>query len=79
MCKEMCQVSLTACYKFDTMLGDGQLKKTASNAKLRSYLPDFTFTPLKEGQSSMKASQQICPIVRNINNHHFSVAKGILC
>ncbi|TWW69847.1 GDP-L-fucose synthase [Takifugu flavidus] len=33
---------------FDTMLGDGQLKKTASNAKLRSYLPDFTFTPLKE-------------------------------
>ncbi|GAA6230598.1 GDP-L-fucose synthase-like [Lates japonicus] len=33
---------------FDTSLSDGQLKKTASNAKLRRYLPDFTFTPLKE-------------------------------
>ncbi|CAB1342262.1 unnamed protein product [Coregonus sp. 'balchen'] len=28
---------------------DGQMKKTASNAKLRRYLPDFTFTPLSEG------------------------------
>ncbi|KAM4598687.1 GDP-L-fucose synthase-like [Polymixia lowei] len=33
---------------FDTTLSDGQLKKTVTNAKLRSYLPDFTFTPLKE-------------------------------
>ncbi|XP_049925115.1 GDP-L-fucose synthase-like [Epinephelus moara] len=33
---------------FDTTLSDGQMKKTASNAKLRRYLPDFTFTPLKE-------------------------------
>ncbi|XP_019125285.1 GDP-L-fucose synthase [Larimichthys crocea] len=33
---------------FDTSLSDGQMKKTASNAKLRHYLPDFTFTPLEE-------------------------------
>lgn len=30
---------------FDTTKADGQYKKTASNAKLRSYLPDFQFTP----------------------------------
>ncbi|XP_044036397.1 GDP-L-fucose synthase-like isoform X2 [Siniperca chuatsi] len=33
---------------FDTTLSDGQMRKTASNAKLRRYLPDFTFTPLKQ-------------------------------
>jgi GDP-L-fucose synthase len=26
---------------------DGQFKKTASNAKLRKYLPDFQFTPIQ--------------------------------
>ncbi|KAI5090295.1 hypothetical protein C0J45_20430 [Silurus meridionalis] len=30
---------------YDTSKSDGQLKKTASNAKLRRYLPNFTFTP----------------------------------
>ncbi|KAB5517191.1 hypothetical protein PHYPO_G00186860 [Pangasianodon hypophthalmus] len=30
---------------YDTSKADGQFKKTASNAKLRKYLPDFTFTP----------------------------------
>lgn len=30
---------------FDTTKSDGQFKKTASNAKLRKYLPDFKFTP----------------------------------
>lgn len=30
---------------FDTTKADGQYKKTASNAKLRKYLPDFEFTP----------------------------------
>jgi GDP-L-fucose synthase len=34
--------------KFDTSKADGQYKKTASNAKLRRYLPDFKFTPFKE-------------------------------
>ncbi|XP_070764806.1 GDP-L-fucose synthase-like isoform X2 [Enoplosus armatus] len=33
---------------FDTSKADGQFKKTASNTKLRRYLPDFTFTPFKE-------------------------------
>lgn len=32
----------------DTTKADGQYKKTASNNKLRRYLPDFQFTPLKE-------------------------------
>ncbi|XP_072381555.1 GDP-L-fucose synthase [Diabrotica undecimpunctata] len=30
---------------FDTTKADGQYKKTASNEKLRKYLPDFEFTP----------------------------------
>ncbi|XP_046693346.1 GDP-L-fucose synthase-like [Silurus meridionalis] len=30
---------------YDTSKSDGQLKKTASNTKLRRYLPNFTFTP----------------------------------
>eukprot|EP01089_Gocevia_fonbrunei_P015629 TRINITY_DN4618_c0_g1_i1.p1 TRINITY_DN4618_c0_g1~~TRINITY_DN4618_c0_g1_i1.p1 ORF type:complete len:319 (-),score=67.67 TRINITY_DN4618_c0_g1_i1:150-1106(-) len=39
--------------KFDTTKSDGQFKKTASNAKLRKYLPDWKFTPFEE---AMKAS-----------------------
>ena len=34
---------------FDTTKSDGQFKKTASNAKLRTFLPDFKFTPIDEG------------------------------
>merc|ERR1712113_542183 len=33
----------------DTTKADGQHKKTASNKKLRTYLPDHKFTPIKEG------------------------------
>merc|ERR1712187_133659 len=33
----------------DTSKADGQHKKTASNAKLRTYLPDFEFTSIQEG------------------------------
>uniref|UniRef100_A0A665TEC4 GDP-L-fucose synthase n=1 Tax=Echeneis naucrates TaxID=173247 RepID=A0A665TEC4_ECHNA len=33
---------------YDTSKADGQFKKTASNAKLRHYLPDFTFTPFEQ-------------------------------
>ena len=29
-------------------MADGQHKKTASNAKLRQYLPGFKFTPFNE-------------------------------
>ncbi|KAK3096534.1 hypothetical protein FSP39_001102, partial [Pinctada imbricata] len=32
----------------DTSKSDGQFKKTASNAKLRKYLPDFKFTEFKQ-------------------------------
>lgn len=35
--------------EFDRSYSDGQHKKTANNAKLRSYLPDFEFTPIEEG------------------------------
>lgn len=34
--------------QLDVTKADGQFKKTASNKKLRSYLPDFQFTPLKQ-------------------------------
>jgi GDP-L-fucose synthase len=33
---------------YDTSKSDGQFKKTASNDKLRKYLPDFKFTPIKQ-------------------------------
>lgn len=39
--------------KFDASKADGQMKKTASNAKLKRYLPDFRFTPFEE---AIKAS-----------------------
>lgn len=32
--------------EYDTTKSDGQHKKTACNAKLRKYLPDFNFTPI---------------------------------
>uniref|UniRef100_A0A6U4CW21 GDP-L-fucose synthase n=2 Tax=Phaeomonas parva TaxID=124430 RepID=A0A6U4CW21_9STRA len=35
--------------QFDTSKADGQFKKTASNAKLRTYLPDYEFKPMDEG------------------------------
>ena len=34
---------------FDTSKADGQFKKTASNKKLRSFLPDYKFKTIKEG------------------------------
>merc|ERR1712014_402565 len=33
----------------DTTKADGQHKKTASNKKLRSFLPDYNFTSIKDG------------------------------
>lgn len=32
----------------DTSKADGQYKKTASNNKLRKYLPSFEFTPFEQ-------------------------------
>jgi GDP-L-fucose synthase len=34
-------------FKYDTTKSDGQFKKTASNSKLRNYLPNFEFTPFR--------------------------------
>ena len=34
---------------FDSSKADGQFKKTASNAKLRSLYPEFAFKPMREG------------------------------
>ncbi|XP_060946430.1 GDP-L-fucose synthase-like [Limanda limanda] len=34
--------------EYDNTMSDGQLKKTANIAKLRGYLPDFAFTPVRE-------------------------------
>lgn len=34
--------------EYDTTKSDGQFKKTASNSKLRKYLPGFKFTPFKQ-------------------------------
>uniref|UniRef100_H2YDP0 GDP-L-fucose synthase n=1 Tax=Ciona savignyi TaxID=51511 RepID=H2YDP0_CIOSA len=35
-------------FQYDRTRSDGQFKKTASNAKLRKYLPDFQFTPMEQ-------------------------------
>lgn len=34
---------------FDTTKADGQFKKTMGNALLKSYLPNFKFTSLRDG------------------------------
>jgi len=34
---------------WDTTKSDGQFKKTADNSRLMKFLPDFKFTPFKEG------------------------------
>ena len=34
--------------EFDVSAADGQYKKTANNAKLRKFLPDFSFTPFEQ-------------------------------
>ncbi|CAF1382198.1 unnamed protein product [Adineta ricciae] len=41
-------MNFTGEIKYDTTRADGQFKKTASNVKLRRYLPDFQFTPFEE-------------------------------
>ena len=50
---------------FDKSKADGQFKKTASNMKLRSYLPDFQFTPFSE------AMEQTCAWFRE----NYDIAK----
>ena len=34
---------------FDTTKPEGQFRKPSDNSKLKSYLPDFEFTPIEQG------------------------------
>ena len=43
-----CLVHAQGRIEFNKTKADGQFKKTASNAKLRAYLPGFKFTPFAE-------------------------------
>ena len=43
--------------QFDTSKSDGQFKKTASNKKLRGYLPDFQFTSIQQGSGCILRSR----------------------
>lgn len=47
------ELSLSVLLQYDTTKADGQFKKTASNVKLRTYLPDFKFTPIRTGTQSL--------------------------
>lgn len=38
--------------RYDSTQADGQFKKTASNTKLRSYVPNFQFTPFEQAINS---------------------------
>ena len=42
-------VTIDLIWRVPCSKSDGQFKKTASNAKLRRHLPDFTFTPFDQG------------------------------
>ncbi|XP_076256388.1 GDP-L-fucose synthase-like protein [Rhynchophorus ferrugineus] len=51
---------------FDSSKADGQYKKTASNSKLRRYLPDFQFTPFSQAiQESVDWYKENHTIARN--------------
>lgn len=55
--------------EFDTSAADGQIKKTASNNKLRKLLPDFKFTDLETAitdtvewfQKNIKQARLVAP------------------
>ncbi|XP_069141384.1 GDP-L-fucose synthase-like [Argopecten irradians] len=50
---------------FDTSKLDGQHKKTATNAKLMKYFPDFKFTPLQQGiKETLKWFMENIDIIR---------------
>ncbi len=60
-----------ACVQFDTSKSDGQFKKTASNAKLRRYLPDFQFTNPKQG-TYMHSLTYTAHVTSHYSNLHSS-------
>jgi GDP-L-fucose synthase len=53
--REIAEIALEACEHedftlvFDQTSPDGQFRKDVSNAKMKSFLPDFQFTPLPDG------------------------------
>jgi GDP-L-fucose synthase len=53
--REIAEIALKACDKenfeliFDQISPDGQFRKDVSNVKMKSFLPDFQFTPLEDG------------------------------
>lgn len=53
--REIAEIAVAACghpgfeIRFDGVSPDGQFRKDVSNARLRSLLPDFRFTPLADG------------------------------
>ncbi|HVE58154.1 MAG TPA: NAD-dependent epimerase/dehydratase family protein [Pyrinomonadaceae bacterium] len=53
--REIAEIALKACEHedfelvFDQTSPDGQFRKDVSNARMRSFLPDFQFTPLQDG------------------------------
>lgn len=46
---EVSDIMILLYEQYDHSKADGQFKKTASNAKLRKYLPDYKFTPMRQG------------------------------
>ena len=48
---------------FDTTKPEGQFRKPADNSKLKSYLPDFEFTPIEDG-----IKETVNWFVENYNN-----------
>ncbi|XP_034524621.1 GDP-L-fucose synthase isoform X2 [Ailuropoda melanoleuca] len=60
---------------FDTTKSDGQFKKTASNGKLRTYLPDFQFTPFKQVEITA-APALTC---HHLSPAHLCSCEGDLC
>jgi len=45
--------------QFDTSKSDGQYRKPASNDKLMGLLPDFKFTPFRQGQSRTRVPSEV--------------------
>jgi GDP-L-fucose synthase len=51
--------------RYDSTQADGQFKKTASNARLRSYVPNFQFTPFEQAiNSTVQWFKEYCDTAR---------------
>lgn len=64
--------------QYDKSKSDGQLKKTASNAKLCRYRPDFRFTPFKQGEPAKRFWDQGCPLTSTSSQLSRKPATGSL-